>query len=199
MTAWTRPAPTDPACRPALFLDRDGVVIRDCHYLADPGLVELLGGVPDLFTRAQAAGFRVIGLSNQSGLGRGLISPEAFAAVTDRLVALLAEAGTFFDDFLYCPHAPDEGCHCRKPRPGLLEEAAARSRIDLPRSWRVGDKVSDIALGRDAGLGAILVRTGYGKGSEAEVLDRWANDPRVRVVDDLTGVWPIVSADPDGV
>lgn len=194
MPAWKHsPAASRSPLRPALFLDRDGVVIRDCHYLSDPDQVELLPGVADLFAAARAAGYLIIGLSNQSGIGRGLIAPEQFAAVTDRLVDLLAAVGARFDDFLYCPHAPDAGCACRKPRPGLLEEAAGRQPVDLARSWMVGDKTSDIALGRDAGLGAVLVRTGYGAASEGEVTDRWGDDDRVWIVDDLRGVWAVVT------
>ena len=171
MPAWNHPpVARNTSPQPALFLDRDGVVVKDCHYLADPDLVELMPGVAELFDSARQAGFLVIGVSNQSGLGRGMITQDQFEAVTRRMVACLAQQGVAFDDFLYCPHAPHEDCACRKPRPGLLREAELRWALQLDASWVVGDKPSDVALGRDAGLGSILVRTGYGAQSEAEVL-----------------------------
>ncbi|MFN2370390.1 MAG: D-glycero-alpha-D-manno-heptose-1,7-bisphosphate 7-phosphatase, partial [Candidatus Krumholzibacteriia bacterium] len=134
------------------------------------------------------------GLSNQSGLGRGLFGPEALAAVMARLDALLAAEGAAFDAFHYCPHAPADKCDCRKPAPGLLHDAAVRVPYAPRRSWMVGDKVSDVALGRDAGLSAVLVRTGYGTASAAEVAARWVGDRRVREAADLPAAVDLILA-----
>jgi len=170
---------------PVLFLDRDGVVIADRHYLSDPDLVEVLPGVPGAMRRARQAGYLVVGVSNQSGLGRGRFTEADFAGVMTRLDQLLQESGAPFDGFFYCPHEPDAGCACRKPRPGMLEELSSRVAWKPEESWVVGDKESDVALGRQAGLGGCLVRTGYGKEQEGRVREAYRADPRVLVEDDV--------------
>jgi heptosyltransferase II len=167
--------------RATLFLDRDGVVIRDGDYLRDPRAVALIPGAGAALRKAQAAGFRLIVLTNQSGLGRGYYTFEEFAAVQKRVDALLAADDVYLDGVYYCPHAPDADCHCRKPRPGLLQAAARHYAWEPSRAWMVGDKVSDVLLARHAGLAALLVRTGKGSLS-ARALDP---DLRVPVVADL--------------
>ena len=197
MSVWHEPATAGQA-GPVLFLDRDGVVIEDRNYLADPGQVVLIPGVAEAMVRARAAGFALVGVSNQSGLGRGLFGPDEFAAVMERLDGLLGAAGAGFDAFYYCPHAPHQDCRCRKPEPGLLEEAARRVPFLPELSWVVGDKASDVALGRSAGLGAVLVHTGYGAGEIAAVRARWGQDPRVLQAADLPGaVAAILAAGPE--
>lgn len=200
MTLWKhRPLAEDFPLRPALFLDRDGVIIADENYLADPDKVRLLPGVAPALRRARDAGFLLVGVSNQSGIGRGFFKEEDFQRVMLRLEELLAAQAVVFDSFHYCPHSPAEGCNCRKPLPGMLEEARALLPIDLSRSWMVGDKSSDVAFGRDANLGAALVRTGYGPAEEAKVAARWGKDPRVLVADDLAGVVERILAWPESV
>jgi D-glycero-D-manno-heptose 1,7-bisphosphate phosphatase len=179
---------------PVLFLDRDGVVIRDQDYLSSPDGVEVLPGVAAAMVRARSFGFRLVGLSNQSGIGRGYYTAADFGAVMDRLAADLASSGAAFDGFYYCPHGPDEGCDCRKPAPGLLTEAAAGLGWDAARSWVIGDKASDVALGRAAGLGAVLVLTGYGMDAQAEVRRRWPQDDRVLVAADLPAAVAMILA-----
>jgi len=183
---------------PALFLDRDGVVIVDRGYLGDPDQVKLLPGVAETMVRARKAGYLLIGVSNQSGLGRGLFSRDDLERVMIRQDALLREAGARFDGFYYCPHAPGEGCRCRKPGPGMFEEAAATCRWDPARSWVVGDKASDVAFARDNGLGAVLVLTGYGADQQDDVRRRWPDDPRVKVASDLTEAFAVLSGDRKG-
>ena len=170
---------------PTLFLDRDGVVIRDRNYLADPADVELLPGVAKAMARARAAGWQLIGVSNQSGLGRGYFSAADFGAVMTRLAEELAEEKACFDGFFYCPHAPEAECQCRKPRLGMLTEAARDFDWDPRRSWVIGDKACDVDLGQNAGIGSILVRTGYGAEQEPAVTRRWAGTDRVLVATDL--------------
>lgn len=193
MTTWKSrtPRPGQPP-RPALFLDRDGVLIADQNYLADPEQVRLLPGVGPALVRAARAGFLLVGVSNQSGIGRGYFGLDDFQRVMVRLEELLAEQGVVFDSFHYCPHAPGDGCVCRKPLPGMLDEARAVLPLDLERSWMIGDKGSDVAFGRAAGLGAALVRTGYGAAEEAEVAARWRDDPLVLVGQDLPAVVDII-------
>ncbi len=185
MTVWKRGPGTGP--HPpwkVILLDRDGVVIRDRGYLGDPGGVELIPGAAAALRRAHEAGWYLCGLSNQSGLGRGLFTLGDLAAVMQRMEDLLAADGAVFDAFHYCPHAPGEGCECRKPQPGLVREAGLLEGLDH-RSWMVGDKLSDVETGLRLGIGAILVRTGYGETSLQAVRDRWSTNPPFAVVDDL--------------
>ncbi len=156
--------------RPALFLDRDGVLIEELEYLSDPTRVRLIPGAAGAVRRANDAGWRVVVVSNQSGVARGLFAesvlPEINRIIADRL---LVEAGASVDRFYYCPHHPTEGqgiyridCDCRKPKPGMLLKAATELGIDLARSWMVGDRATDLQAGAAACCRTILVRTGYG-------------------------------------
>jgi len=121
-----------------------------------------------------------------------------FSRVMIRIEEILAEQGAAFDGFYYCPHAPQEGCICRKPATGLLDEAAETCRWDPRRSWVVGDKASDVALGRNGGMGSVLVRTGYGAAQEGVVTRLWEKDPLVLVTADLPGAFSaIVQAEAD--
>jgi D-glycero-D-manno-heptose 1,7-bisphosphate phosphatase len=184
MSIWKRP---EGAMKtgPALFLDRDGVVIADENYLADPGRVRLLPGVAETLVQARDAGYLLVGVSNQSGIGRGYFGIPEFEAVMSRLDELLAAHGVRFDSFHYCPHAPDRECSCRKPLPGMFQEASSLLSLDIQNSWVIGDKESDVAFGRGVGMGAVLVRTGYGARQEEKVRSRWGGDCRVLVADDL--------------
>lgn len=182
---WRAPTGLEPREGAVLFIDRDGVLIVDKDYLADPAGVELLPGVPEALRAAAAAGYALVGISNQSGLGRGRFGQTELAAVMRRVDEVLAASGTALDAMYYCPHAPEDGCRCRKPGPGLLEEAAAAFNWDRERSWVVGDKASDVEFGRRHGLGAVLVATGYGAGEASRVASTRPGDPRVRFAPDL--------------
>ncbi len=193
MAVWkTKNTKAPTASSPVLFLDRDGVVIWDKHYLSDPAEVELLPGVAEAMLRARQAGFQLVGVSNQSGLARGHFTFSDFDAVMTKLVADLAEQGAWFDGFYYCPHGPDDGCRCRKPKIGMLAEASAVFTWDTARSWMIGDKMCDVSLGQKAGLGSILVCTGYGANEEAEVKRRWSGADRVFVAANLAAAVELV-------
>lgn len=186
MPMWKWEPVLDPAeGRPVLFLDRDGVIIRDRHYLSDPDLVELIPGVPEAMIKAREAGFLLVGVSNQSGIGRGRFTEADFVAVMTRLDEMQAATQAPFDGFFYCPHGPDQNCSCRKPLPGMLDECSQKCSWQAPGSWVIGDKMSDVQLGRRAGLGSALVRTGYGREQEEKVRAAHGNDPDVFVADDL--------------
>jgi D-glycero-D-manno-heptose 1,7-bisphosphate phosphatase len=141
--------------RPALFLDRDGTLIGDAGYPREPARVAPLPGAAAALRRL-AERLPLVVVSNQSGIGRGIIAPDQARAVHDRFVALFAEGGVAFAGAYYCPHQPDDDCACRKPRPGLLARAAAELDLDLSRSIVVGDKPSDVELGVQAGCAAAL-------------------------------------------
>ena len=146
--------------RPAVFFDRDGTLIEEAHYCADPAQVKVLPGVSAALRRLKQAGFLTFVITNQSGIGRGLITETQYRAVE---AEMLRQAGAGLIDAVYfCPEAPDSGSLRRKPAPGMVLEAAAEHGIDLARSWFIGDKAADIECGRRAGSRTILVRTGYG-------------------------------------
>ncbi len=146
--------------RRAVFFDRDGTLMEDTHYCADPALVKVFAGVPEALHRLKEAGFGVFIITNQSGIGRGLITEAQYAAVEHEF---LRQAGRdWIDASYYCPDVPGVPSNCRKPEPGMVLAAAAEHRIDLAASYFVGDKSLDIECGRRAGTHTVLVLTGYG-------------------------------------
>lgn len=151
--------------KPCIFFDRDGTLIEERNYLSDAEQVELIPGAADAVRLAREAGFLAVVLTNQSGVGRGYFPMEAVEAVHRRMKELLAEKGAVLDGIYVCPHAPEDGCSCRKPRTGLVGEAARELDIDLGRSWMIGDKAADIELAANAGMRGVLVMTGYGEAS----------------------------------
>ena len=155
-----------------ILLDRDGTLIEDRHYLGDPSQIVLLPGVVPALRAFVDNGCRLYMVTNQSGIGRGFLSVAGFDRVQRRLLEMLQEHGVFFDDTAYCPHAPQDGCTCRKPQIGLWRELAARHRLDPKQSVMIGDKMSDLLFGANASLRAsILVLTG--QGSETAKQNGW--------------------------
>ncbi|HVJ92070.1 MAG TPA: HAD family hydrolase [Labilithrix sp.] len=148
--------PARPRAR-ALFLDRDGTLMVDTGYVRDPNDVVLLPGVTRGLVGARELGFKLVLVSNQSGVARGIISPTQLEAVQARFEELLDAEGVALDDVRFCLHGPDDGCTCRKPAPGLLRAAADAHAIDLERSVMVGDRESDVAAGQAAGCRTILL------------------------------------------
>lgn len=154
--------------RRAVFLDRDGTLIEEAHYLSDPTGVRLLPGAADALARLRAAGYALVLVTNQSGIARGLYTEDAYHRVAARVDELLRGAGVPLDGAYYCPHHPDHGapCTCRKPGTGLYETAATELGLDAADSWYVGDKVSDVLPAAALGGRAVLVRTGHGRDEE---------------------------------
>ncbi|MCH7554228.1 MAG: HAD family hydrolase [Chloroflexi bacterium] len=158
--------------RPALFLDRDGVLIHDVDLLAEAGQLRLYEGVPQALSRLQAAGFVLVVVSNQPVVARGLVSEDGVERLHVALQEMLTCAGgPHLASMYFCPHHPSAtveryrvDCQCRKPRPGMLLQAGRDLDLDLHASYMVGDRASDIAAGRRAGCRTILVETGmHGK------------------------------------
>jgi D-glycero-D-manno-heptose 1,7-bisphosphate phosphatase len=177
--------------RPAVFLDRDGTLIAERDYLADPAGVELIPGALSALRSLREAGLALVIVTNQSGITRGLYSEEDYSRVTERLESLFAEAGIRMDGIYHCPHHPDfdGGCDCRKPGPGMYAKAARELGLDLRRSFYVGDKLSDVLPARRFGGEGLLVRTGYGLEWEPQA-PAW-----VDVVDDVAGAADRILAD----
>jgi len=144
----------------AVFLDRDGTLMEEVHYCSDPAHVRVYPGVPEALRRLKMAGFRIFIVTNQSGIGRGLITEEQYQAVHAELLRQLG-AG-LIDQTYYCPDPPDVPSFRRKPAPGMVLEAMAEHNLDLSRSYLIGDKAADMECARRAGTRGILVLTGYG-------------------------------------
>ncbi len=146
--------------RPAIFLDRDGTIIEDRNYLGDPEGVRLLAGAAEAIRLFNGGGWPVVIVSNQSGIGRGLISADDYERVKARMEMLLAHAGAHITATYHCPHSPDASlpCDCRKPLPGMFLSAARDHALDLSRSHYAGDRMRDIEPGlRLGGTGYLLV------------------------------------------
>jgi D-glycero-D-manno-heptose 1,7-bisphosphate phosphatase len=156
--------------RPAVFFDRDGTLMEEVHYCGDPAKVRVYPGVPGALGALKHAGFLNLIVSNQSGIGRGLITEAQYNAVQEELLRQIGEG--LIDGSYFCGDAPDGAPGTpslrRKPAPGMLLEASAQFGIDLRGSYIIGDKAGDIECGRRAGAGAILVLTGYGRLQIAE-------------------------------
>lgn len=174
--------------RAAVFLDRDGVINQnlDGGYVTRWELFHFLPGVLPALATLHRHGYPVIVVTNQAGIGRGLVPAAVVEEIHRRMCAAIEEAGGYIEAVFSCPHHPDERCDCRKPQPGLLLRAAAELRLDLARSTFVGDHVTDLQAGLAAGCRPLLVRTGRGRESQAAL----AADPALAaaglvVVDDL--------------
>ena len=148
--------------RAAVFLDRDGVINVECHYLSHPDQVELLPGAAAGLRRLQGMGFLLIVVTNQSGVGRGYFDLTQLAAVHARLRSLLLEHGVRLDGVYFCPHVAEDLCTCRKPDIGMAEQALQDLGFDRRRTFLIGDRPSDLEMGRRFGSTTILVTTGYG-------------------------------------
>src|SRR5579862_4810229 len=144
----------------AVFLDRDGVINRwRADYVKSIVEFELLPGVPEAIARLSAAGLPVVVITNQSVIGRGLVIEETLTAIHRHMLSVMAAAGGRITDVLYCPHLPADGCDCRKPKPGLLLDAARRHDLDLRRCVLVGDEPNDMGAAAAAGCPALLIGT----------------------------------------
>ena len=153
----------------AVFVDRDGTIIVDKHYLADADGVELLANSGEGLRTIQDLGFCLVLVTNQSGVGRGWFDKDTVVAQHLRLRELLAPYGVQFAAIKVCPHVPDDGCECRKPKPLMLIEAAQELKLDLAASFMIGDTPADVEAGRAAGCRTICI------GTEASA-DHQAND-----------------------
>ncbi len=140
-----------------VILDRDGTVVFDRHYLSDPAGLEFLPGAAEGLRAMYASGYRLVVITNQSGIGRGLFSMLAMQQMNARLMQMVDEAGAHLERIYVCPHRPEDHCDCRKPRPKLLLDAAAELGFAPERSVVIGDKQSDVEFGAAVGATTMLV------------------------------------------
>jgi D-glycero-D-manno-heptose 1,7-bisphosphate phosphatase len=149
---------------PAILLDRDGVLIENrSDYVRGWPQVKILPEAIHALTLSEIKNYKIVIVTNQSAVGRGLISLETANEINSRLVDLIHHHGGQVDSVFMCPHKPDDGCFCRKPKPGLLLQAAKELSLDLRRSWMIGDAWSDVLAGQAAGVRqSILLKTGRG-------------------------------------
>ena len=148
----------------AIFLDRDGVLIENrSDYVRDWSQVRIIPEAIHALSLTPARNYKIVIVTNQSAIGRGLIQPEKADEINRQLFNLIRHHGGQVDGVYVCPHKPDDGCFCRKPKPGLLLQAANELSLDLQRSWMIGDAWSDVQAGQRAGvLQNIILKTGRG-------------------------------------
>jgi D-glycero-D-manno-heptose 1,7-bisphosphate phosphatase len=163
--------------RPAVFLDRDGTLIEDVDYLSDPALIRFLPGAIEALKRLRGNGYACVIVTNQSGIARGMITHEQLGWIHDEMLGRLREQDTTLDGIYYCDKPPGGAAEWviehedRKPGPGMLVRAAAELGLELGSSWMVGDKLSDVLAGSNAGCrGSIRLRTGKGRSADSDAM-----------------------------
>jgi histidinol-phosphate phosphatase family protein len=147
------------AGRRAVFLDRDDTLCKDVPYCSRPEDLHLLPGAGEAVGRLNKAGLAVVIVTNQSGVGRGWLTEDTLHIIHEKMRTDLASLDAAVDGIYYCPHKPEDGCVCRKPRPELVRRAAREMNIDLRDSYTVGDRLMDMQLARNSGTRAVLVRS----------------------------------------
>lgn len=158
----------------AVFVDRDGTIIHDADYCSDPTQVHAFAGAAEALRRLKSAGFKIIVITNQSGIGRGFFAEKQYRAVEAEVARQLGNG--LIDATYFCPDAPGKPSKCRKPEPGMILQAAKDHAVDLSRSFLIGDKEVDAECAHNAGVRAIRVRTGFDKATETSCADWVAED-----------------------
>src|SRR6266487_1589622 len=159
---------------PAVFFDRDGTIMQDADYCSDPKQIQIFPGVPESLRRLKSNGFKLIIITNQSGIGRGLFTIEQYRAVEAAVLRQLGDG--LIDATYFCPDIPGQHSSCRKPAPGMILRAAREHQIDLSRSFLIGDTEIDAECGRNAGVRTIRVQTGIQHDTAGSIADWIASD-----------------------
>lgn len=170
---------------PAVFLDRDGTIMEDADYCSNPNDVKIFPAVPESLRRLKSNGFKLLIITNQSGIGRGLFTLQQYHAVEAEVLRQLGD--DLIDATYFCPDVPGQHCSCRKPAPGMILQATREHRIDLAQSFFIGDKEVDIECGRNAGVRTIRVRTGLQRDVVGSVANWIADDVAAATEIILTG------------
>lgn len=159
---------------PAVFLDRDGTLMHDADYCSRTDQVRVFDGVASALRQLKQAGYKIIVITNQSGIGRGFFTEKDYRAVEAEVLRQLGDG--LIDATYFCPDAPDQPSNCRKPAPGMVMQAAREHDVNLSRSFLIGDKEIDAECGHNAGVRAIRVRTGFDKMTDGSCADWVAED-----------------------
>jgi len=162
------------ALLPAVFVDRDGTIMQDADYCSDPQQVKIFPRVAEALRFLKSKGFKLIIVTNQSGIGRGFFTIEQYRAVEAEVLRQLGDG--LIDATYFCPDVPGQRSSCRKPAPGMIVEATREHQIDLARSFLIGDKEIDAECGRNAGVRTIRVRTGFDRETSGSMADWVAED-----------------------
>ncbi len=185
--------------RPAFFLDRDGTVAEEVGYMNHVTRFRLYPFAAEAIQKIREAGFAAVVVTNQAGVARGYFPEELIQTVHDKMVRELSASGARLDGVYYCPHHPRAGeppyrkkCHCRKPRPGMIEQAVRELDITLDGSVVVGDRYTEIQMAHDLGLKGALVLTGYGRGDYEFQSKQWPRPPDWVAEDLLDAVKKII-------
>ena len=170
--------------RPALFIDRDGTISEEVGYVNHPSRFRVFPYSAEAIRKLNDAGWLAIVITNQAGVARGYFSEDVIHKIHDQLTRDLEAGSAKLDAIYYCAHHPSVGeppyrldCDCRKPKPGLIEQAAKDFEIDLSASWMAGDRYSDIELAHNAGLRSVFVLSGYGRGEWEYQSHNWQQQP----------------------
>jgi D-glycero-D-manno-heptose 1,7-bisphosphate phosphatase len=177
--------------RPAVFLDRDGTICEEMGYLNHISRLHIFPFAAAAIRRFNDAGLPVIVVTNQSGVSRGIFPEALIAEVHSRILQAIAAAGARIDAFYYCTHTRADDCQCRKPLPGLLQQAAREHNLLLSDSFVVGDRYADIELAHAVGGRGLLVLSGYGRGEYESQRHEWKRQPD-DVVEDLSAAADVI-------
>jgi D-glycero-D-manno-heptose 1,7-bisphosphate phosphatase len=176
-----KPAPEK---QKAIFLDRDGTINEEMGYINHIDRFRIFGFVPESLRLLKQLNFKIIVITNQSGIARGYFTESLLNEVHQRLREKMRSEKAAIDDIFYCPHHPTEGnppyrmeCDCRKPKPGMVFQAAAKYDLDLSRSFMVGDRYKDVLFAKNLGIRAGMVLTGYGLGEYTYQREEWRHYP----------------------
>jgi histidinol-phosphate phosphatase family protein len=153
----------DPIRSKVAFLDRDGTIIEDKVFLGNPDEIEFFPGAIQAIKILRKSGYKIVVISNQSGIGRGILTKEMVKGVNECLLQRLKEKDAPADALYFCPHHPDDSCDCRKPKTGMIKKAVTELKLDLKNAVVIGDHLCDIQLGKNIGAKTVLVLTGHGK------------------------------------
>jgi D-glycero-D-manno-heptose 1,7-bisphosphate phosphatase len=159
---------------PAVFVDRDGTIMHDADYCSHPSQVQIFDGAGAALRRLKEAGYKIIVITNQSGIGRGFFTEKEYRAVEEEVAGQLGNG--LIDATYFCPDAPGKSSNCRKPAPGMVLQAARDHDVDLARSFLIGDKEIDAECAHKAGVRAIRVRTGFDRMTDGSRADWVAED-----------------------
>jgi D-glycero-D-manno-heptose 1,7-bisphosphate phosphatase len=164
----------DNAKSPAVFVDRDGTLMHDADYCSDPKQVKVFPGVSQALQKLKGKGFKIIVITNQSGIGRGFFTVDQYRAIEAEVSRQLGDL--LIDATYFCPDVPGQPSECRKPAPGMIWQAAREHDVDLAHSFFIGDKEIDAECGRNAGVRTIRVQTGFDRETCGSRADRIAKD-----------------------